>query len=174
MLEVGSYRGGSAAFLARARDAVGSNAALHVVDTFAGHPEAAVGSRDGEAHVPGHFGDTSFEEVRDYLSPFTGLELHRGSFAEVREALDGERFAFAHIDTDLYGPTIGVLDHLVTRMPAGGTIVVDDWASKKCPGVRAATDEFLAGRDDFVALSPMTEQLVLIRAATGADSVDAP
>lgn len=164
VIEVGSYRGGSAAMLARALRAAGGTGGVHAVDTFAGHPEGAVGERDGDVHTTGHFDDTSYEAVSAYLAPL-GVTVHRGAFADVAPHLPDTAWALAHIDTDLFGPTLDCLRTLTARMPVGGVVVVDDYDAPKCPGVREAVEAFLAERDGFQLWQPLTEQAVLVRVA---------
>ena len=167
--EVGSYRGGSASFLADAlRRASGAEPAFDVVDTFEGHaPGTYTEGQDRAEHRPerGEFRDTSYEDVKRYLSGFAGLEVHQGAFHTVEPRLVDHRYGLAHVDVDLYEPTVQCLRFFADRMPASGVIVVDDYGAPKCPGIREATDEFLAGGQPFFPLHPLTEQLVLVKTA---------
>ena len=162
--EIGSYRGGSAHFIAGAFKALtGSEVPLHVFDTFEGHPAAAITEPDN-FHEPGQFGDTSFEAVREYLSPFARIVFHRGDVLESLPGLPDAEFRLVHIDTDLYLPTKACLEYFEPRLSPGGVIVLDDYASKKCQGVRAAVVEYLGGMDGaFQVWDLRTEQLVLVK-----------
>ena len=163
-LEAGSFRGGSASFLAHAFvEHVGREVPLDVVDTFDGHPEESLSEHDEGRQVPGHFARTSFEEVSTYLSDFSLTRVHRGSFSAVAPSLDHPRYGLVHLDMDLYRPTIEALRFSAERLAAGGVIVLDDYGAKKCPGIGKATEEFLAEHDEFQAWHPLTEQLVLLR-----------
>jgi O-methyltransferase len=163
--EVGSYRGGSARFLAEAfRAALGKHVELHVIDTFTGHPEAALSDFDAPVHIPGLFGDTSVDEVRAYLAGEPGAHVHVGAIADVCPELPDVTYGFAHLDVDLYQPMLTALRFFGPRLPVGGVLVLDDYDARKCPGVRAAAELYLsetAAR--FHSLSPHTEQLVLSR-----------
>jgi O-methyltransferase len=163
--EVGAYRGGSAAFIARAfADLAGRVPAIDVVDTFEGHPAEKLTAEDSEVHRPGLFGRTSFEEVRDYLSRHPEVRVHKGEFSAVAGELTEAHYGFAHIDVDLYEPTLDCLRFFSARMPQGGAIVVDDYEARKCPGIKRAAEEFLAETDaGFQAWNPLTEQLVLVK-----------
>jgi O-methyltransferase len=57
------------------------------------------------------------------------------------------KYAFAHIDVDLYEPTKASLDFFYDRMPEGSIIVVDDYGSSTFPGCKIAVDEFRRERD---------------------------
>lgn len=67
------------------------------------------------------------------------------------------------IDTDLYQPTIDCLDYFGPRLTSGGVVIIDDCASKKCPGVPRAVVEYLARTAAFHAWDMRTEQLMLLK-----------
>jgi O-methyltransferase len=164
MLEAGSYRGGSAWFLAHAvRDRLGHELPLEAIDTFEGHPKQAISARDHAYHEAGRFGDASYERVKSYLSEFSLATVHKGEFSAVAPTLVHERYGLGHLDMDLHRPTQEALAFCAARMPAGGVIVVDDYGSPKCPGIRQAVEEFLAAQPAFQAWHPHTEQIVLVR-----------
>jgi hypothetical protein len=166
MLEAGSYRGGSAWFLAQAaRERLGHELPLDAVDTFEGHPPDAITEGDHEYHGAGRFGEADFDRVRDYLSEFALVTVHKGEFAAVAPTLTHERYGLAHLDMDLYQPTREALAFCASRMPAGAVVVVDDYGSPKCPGIRQAVAEFLAAEPGFQRWHPHTEQAVLVRVA---------
>jgi O-methyltransferase len=161
--EVGSYRGGSAWFIASAFKAqLDEDVPLHVFDTFAGHPAAAISGQD-TFHEPGNFSDTSYEAVRDYLSPFPHVVLHPGDILESLPGLADAVYRLVHLDTDLYLPTRACLEYFEPRLSRGGVIVLDDYASKRCEGVRSAVVEYLEGKDIFQAWDMRTEQLMLVK-----------
>jgi O-methyltransferase len=77
--------------------------------------------------------------------------------------LEESPYRLVHIDTDLYQPTIVCLDYFGQRISPGGVIVIDDYASKKCPGVPKAVSEYLARTDQFQSWDMRTEQLMLVK-----------
>ena len=161
--EIGAYRGGSAYFIANALLAVtGSEVPVHVFDTFEGHPAAAISEQD-PFHTPGMFDSTSYDGVKAFLSPFTQTKLYKGDVLGILPGLPETRYRLVHIDTDLYLPTKACLDYFWPRLSSGGVVVLDDFASRRCPGVRAALAEFLEGRSDFQAWDLRTEQLLLTK-----------
>jgi O-methyltransferase len=166
ILEAGSYRGGSAWFLARAaRERLGRELPLDAIDTFEGHPGQSISGRDHEYHNAGRFGETSYERVQEYLSEFELASVHKGEFSAVAPSLDREQYGLAHLDMDLYRPTRDALDFCARHLAPGGVIVVDDYGSPKCPGVGQAVDEFVDAEPDFQRWHPHTEQAVLVRVA---------
>ena len=161
--EIGSYRGGSAYFIADAfRTVMQAEAEIHIFDTFEGHPASAI-TGDDPFHTPGRFGDTSYEDVSEYLSGFSRLELHKGDILESLPQLAERQYRLVHIDTDLYQPTLACLSYFGRRLLRGGIVILDDYASSKCPGVPKAVGEYLDGTDDFHVWDMRTEQLVLVR-----------
>lgn len=164
VLEAGSYRGGSAWFLARAvRERLGHELPLEAIDTFEGHPQEAIGAQDHAYHGAGRFGDASYEKVREYLSAFPLATVHKGEFSAVAPTLGHAWYGLAHLDMDLYRPTQEALAFCAPRMPAGAVIVVDDYGSPKCPGIQQAVEEFLGTEPGFQRWHPHTEQAVLVR-----------
>jgi O-methyltransferase len=161
--EVGSYRGGSAYFIASAlKSFAGEDVPLHVFDTFAGHPAAAISESDNY-HQPGQFGDNDYDEVREYLSPFPQVTFHRGDVLESLKTLEDATYRLVHLDTDLYLPTKVCLEYFEPRLSSGGIIMLDDYASKRCEGVRSAVVEYLDTTDVFQVWDLRTEQLLLVK-----------
>lgn len=163
--EVGAFRGGSAFFIATTfRMALGADVTMHVIDTFEGHPEPAISEHD-VFQAPGQFSRTSYDEVRQLLAPFPQLTVHKSDVIPLLPQLEDARYRLVHIDTDLYQPTIDCLEYFGARMSPGGVIVVDDYSSKKCPGVPKATSEYLERTDLFQVWDLRSEQLVLVKRA---------
>ncbi len=160
--EIGAYRGGSAYFIASAWIAsTGAEVPFHVFDTFEGHPAAAITDQD-PFHTAGQFNGTSYDDVKAYLSPYSRLQIHPGDVLTVLPGLVETTYRLVHLDTDLYAPTKACLEYFGARMVPGGVFVLDDYASAKCPGVRAALAEFMAQTDAYQAWDMRTEQLMLV------------
>lgn len=162
-LEIGAFRGGSARFIAGSlRAFAGEERELHVVDTFAGHHPDDTSPTEPD-HEPGQFGETSYEDVRDYLADFGSVRVHRARFPENAEAYVPAQVGLVHLDVDLYAPTAAALALLADRTVPGTIIVVDDFAAAKTPGVSKAVDEFLAAGCPFQIWDVDTKQAVLVR-----------
>lgn len=162
LAEIGVYRGGGSYFIASVAEQVfGIPLRMHSIDTFEGHPED-IGAED-DTHWPGKFGDTSFEEVKKYLSAFPNLTVHKGRFEDRCAELAHERFCFVHVDVDIYAPTRACLEFFSERLLVGGVIVADDYGFTTCEGCKQAVDEFTAGRNNFLKFHLETGQSLLIR-----------
>jgi O-methyltransferase len=135
--ECGVYCGSTLRMLAKAAP----DRRFFGFDTFTGLP-AAMWS-EGEVHQPGDFADTSLNAVQQYVAQCPNVRLVRGEFpaSTSRVPLDGETFAFVHLDFDFYESTRAALDWLLPRMSPGGVIVFDDYEWHRCPGVKRAIDE---------------------------------
>lgn len=161
--EIGTYRGGSAYFIASTFVAVtGAEVPFHVFDTFEGHPEQAISEHD-TFHKAGQFGGTSYDDVRAYLATCASIQIHRGDVVTSLPHLGESKYRLVHIDTDLYRPTIACLEYFGPRLSPGGVFVLDDYASGKCPGVRTAAVEYLERTDAFQVWDMRTEQLMLVK-----------
>ena len=96
--EFGSYRGGSAIFMAIVAQELCPGTKVYAFDSFAGMPETDA-RRD--AHKAGDFGEASEEEIRAFAerSGVGNLELVRGMFSEfdpASAAVDRSAAAVAH------------------------------------------------------------------------------
>jgi hypothetical protein len=163
--EVGSYRGGSAFFLAKALQLLaGEEAPVHIFDTFEGHPNKISPEFDSYYNrTPGKFADTDYDSVKAYLGEFNLLEIHKGEFSETIKTLPEMRFSLVHSDVDIYQSTSDCLDYFGPRVASGGMIIVDDYGVPTCPGVNRAVTEYLRSTGAFYALHPLTEQLILLK-----------
>jgi len=164
-VEVGSYKGGSAYFLASAaRYFLGAEPEGYVFDTFEGHPPRMDEQHDPHhKHGAGNFLDTSYEDVKRYLAPFPQVQIHKGDFLINAPTLPRLRPGLVHLDVDTYTTTAGGLAYFAPNLPAGGVIVVDDFGSPTCPGVDKAVSEFLAARPGFHLWQCRTKQAILVR-----------
>lgn len=158
--EVGTYRGGSAKFLALALRHWGGSPPLHAFDTFEGHPDVLVPSLDGP-HTAGLFSDTDYAAVRAYLSDFPNVELHQGAFQETCGAVAGETFSLVHVDVDIYESTVACLDFFWPRLCEDGVIVIDDYGFTTCRGLKQVVDRFVEGVPECRAWYMHTGQCVL-------------
>lgn len=163
-VEIGAYRGGSAHFIARALERFeATDRRLHVVDTFEGHPDFVTDS-DLRWHPPGHFGDTSYDDVKSYLGCFKHVIVHKGAFEDVHDTIPEGQFCCAHIDVDTYISTKNCLEFFDAHMSSGGIVVLDDFGASKCAGVKQAADEFITSRwERYRIVRLHTEQAMLVR-----------
>lgn len=164
IVEIGVFKGGTSAFLARATAALDMfDATVHSFDTFEGHDRIDVDEVRDHTHKPGDFRETSFESVRAFLQTYSNVTVYQGRFEDRCTLLGEQPIGLVHLDVDLYAPTLHALEFGDSRMVAGGAFVVDDYEVKSCPGVKSAVDDFLARHPGYYAIHPMTEQCVLVK-----------
>src|SRR5262245_26929063 len=161
--EVGVYRGGSAWFVAEALRRSGRDLPFYVCDTFQGHVE--VDDRVDGVHRPGvQFTRVKAEKVAKYLREFPFIRLQVGDIRETAVAFAGESaFGLVHLDVDVYPITRFCLDFFGPRMVPGGMMVMDDYGTTTCEGVKRAVDEFTASNPGFRVMHLLTGQAVVTR-----------
>jgi predicted O-methyltransferase YrrM len=160
--EVGTYRGGSAKFLARALGWHDAVRPLYVCDTFEGHADVDP-KLDGKHRVHEQFSDVDAAEVADYLSEFPFVHVLAGDIRETSASLADQTFGLLHLDVDVYSTTAFCLEFFAARTRPGSTVVLDDYGFKTCKGVREAVDAFVSARSEFRCWRLLTGQAVLTR-----------
>lgn len=160
-LEAGAYRGGAARLLRHVAESPRTAAVLHVFDTFTGMP-----SPDPrlDRHREADFRDTSLDAVSQFVGG-DRVEYHPGLIPDTFRGLEDKRFAFAHIDVDLYKSVRDCCAFVYPRTPARGIMLFDDYGLPSCPGARAAVDEFFADKPEF-PLVLRTGQAIVIKTGT--------
>jgi O-methyltransferase len=163
IVEVGTYWGGSAWFIAESLRRVDRENTFFVFDTFEGHLVVDE-SVDGEHRVSEGFSDVSYEKVKSYLSVFSNLVLTKGDFLKTSSLLDDVKsFTLVHIDVDVYPVTKYCLEFFKDRMITGGVIIVDDYGVNTCRGVQKAVDEFISANNNLKLIHLLTGQAVILR-----------
>lgn len=112
-------------------------------DTF----EGIKGAGENDLHTDG---DYNGGEVFDYIS---GAYIFQGMVPESLGCCSCEEIAFAHIDMDVYEPTVHALRWCWERLVKGGVIVLDDYGNITTPGIRKAVDEFKYGAKFYLPTS---------------------
>jgi hypothetical protein len=169
LAEVGVYRGGSSYFIAAVSRALNlSQATLHSFDTFEGHAAQDLKKGVDNYHVAEDakkkkFQSTQFEAVQEYLAGFDNVFVYKGRFQDNCSQIAARTFHFAHLDVDIYEPTAFALDFFDERLVAGGIVVVDDYGSETCEGIRQAVDEFTARKPNYFSFHLLTGQHVLVK-----------
>jgi len=148
--ECGVFNGGSSHLICRAR-LDRPDSLHHAFDSFEGlsEPDApdlpsdptAFRWRKNDLSVP-------LEVVRANLARFPNVRYHRGWIPERFHEVEDRRFAFVHVDVDLFQPTLDSIAFFYPRLEAGGVLLCDDYGFTTCPGSRRAFDEFLADKPE--------------------------
>lgn len=148
LIEIGVWRGGTGALIARRAAACGIPETVYLCDTFAGVVKA--GGRDS-LYRGGEHADTNRGIVEDLLRNRLGLgnaEILEGVFPdETGRRVEHLAFRFCHIDVDVYQSARDIIGWIWERMVPGGILVYDDYGSYNCGGVTAHVEEQRACRD---------------------------
>ncbi|MBU8912649.1 MAG: TylF/MycF family methyltransferase [Spirochaetales bacterium] len=182
VLEVGSWRGGSGAVLARAAGdcravRVPPGAAeteppagelkptrVYLADTFAGVVKA--GKHDSY-YRGGEHANTSPEHVRSLLDrlDLPSVELLVGIFPDdTASRIETERFALCHIDVDVYQSAWDTFWWVWPRLAPGGIAVFDDYGFYGCEGVTACVEEIMAELPGVPVIPNLSGQAVVVKA----------
>jgi len=143
--ECGVFRGASSYLICAANAARSTPRMHHMFDSFDGLSEP--GSADG-----GHWRRRdlryALDKVEANLSQFSAVQFHPGWIPERFRDVEDRRFAFVHIDVDLYQPTLDSARFFYPRLLPGGIMLCDDYAFASCPGATRAIEEFLADKPE--------------------------
>jgi O-methyltransferase len=164
VIEIGSYLGGSARFISEALQANGATPRFYVCDTFAGHAQTDA-TIDTSHHGSGKFEDVSAEATAAYLEGYPALELVVGDIVQTSRQLPEKSFGLVHLDVDVYPTTDYCLRFFAPRLAENAVMVIDDYGTITCPGVKRAADEFVAEFPQFRLWHLLTGQAILTRIA---------
>lgn len=150
ILEVGVWRGGTGALLARRAKDLGIGGMVLLCDTFSGVVKA--GSEDS-VYRGGEHADASRPAVEALVSRMglDNVRILEGVFPEDTGHLAGDAaFRFCHIDVDVYQSAADVVDWVWDRLVPGGMIVFDDYGFKVCDGITKYVEAQMMSRDRLV------------------------
>jgi O-methyltransferase len=93
--------------------------------------------------------------VLSNLQPFArSLHFHKGWIPERFADVANSRFAFVHVDVDLYEPTRDSVAFFYHRLSPGAVFLCDDYGFTSCPGATMAIDQFLADKPEKMLALP--------------------
>jgi hypothetical protein len=123
----------------------GGGRPLHLFDTWAGFPDRALQGQ--QYYDSSAFRDVSVDAVREFLAPFPNVEIRQGPIPDTFAPLEDRRFAFAHIDVDVYASAMDCCRFFHPRMVKGGVMLFDDYGFPAYRDAeKRAVDEFFAGK----------------------------
>jgi O-methyltransferase len=170
ILEVGVWRGGTGALMARKAALDGSGDPAYLCDTFEGVVKA--GAQD-TLYKGGEHADTSPNVVEDLVQKLDlkNVRILKGIFPdETAHLIDpGVRFRLCHIDVDVYSSARDVMAWIWDRMVPGGIVVYDDYGYGQCPGITKFVNEQVDESDRLV-LHNLNGHAIVIK--TSAESLN--
>jgi predicted O-methyltransferase YrrM len=148
IIEFGSYRGGSALFMAVILAEMYPKAKVYALDTFEGMPET---DHSKDLHNAGDFRDTSMDAIHAAIGRLglKNLELVKGLVEDT--AIDTYKavgsFGLAHLDLDIYPALKYSQDSVWPYMTKGGYLIYDDATFSSCIGATQAAEELIIERN---------------------------
>lgn len=128
----------------------------HLFDSFEGMSPPTTADHPGPGVRLWQAGDmtATLECVLANLDHDESVVAHAGWIPACFADAADRRFAFVHVDVDLYEPTREALAFFVPRLIAGGILLLDDDGFLTCPGARKAVDEFVQSTGHRVVRLP--------------------
>lgn len=153
VMEFGSFRGGSAVFMATVLKALGRRGRVYALDTYQGMPPT---DPLMDLHGEGDFKDCDFEGFLSFIER-DDLKDHivvvKGRFDQTLPGLLAARpqVALAHCDCDVYEGVKYVCRMSPQFMRPGGFVVFDDPLHGSCLGAFTAVEEEYVRRQGLLA-----------------------
>lgn len=149
-IEIGVWRGGSAAIIGKKLSLLKSNAIFYLADTFTGVKKS---SEKDKFYFDNEHADTSLEAVKEIMKDkFTKYKILTGIFPDEtsHHIEDQIKFGFCHIDVDVYKSAREIVEWIWSRMIVGGVIIFDDYGFHSCNGVTTCVNEYKNETDRII------------------------
>ena len=148
IVEYGSYRGGSAIFMAYVAQKLYPGMKVFALDSFEGMPQT---DKNVDAHNAGDFSDTDVDKLQERVDELKldNMLLVKGFFENTNDGVMAQagKISLAHIDCDI-APAVKY-SYLGVRpfMVDGGYLVFDDATVSSCIGATEVVEDLLIRRD---------------------------
>jgi O-methyltransferase len=162
-LEAGVHNGGSARLLLNVLQSQQSASQLWLLDTFKGYSCPSL-SRDGSHAKEGDCRGLPRHYVEQLLNDGANqTHFIEGAIPGTLPQVSARDLTFAHIDVNLYEPTLAVTEFCLERLTSGGIIVFDDYGWPATYGARTAIDEACRKFSQTVISVPESTQAFLVK-----------
>ena len=157
--ECGVYKGGTALMLARTLKGK-ADKKLYLFDSFRGLPK--VDEHRDQWFSERDFSVESVQGIRNVLAEFDSIvDIRQGWIPETFQGLESNRYAFVHLDVDLYRSNLDCCNYFYSRVTAGGVMLFDEYGFAGARGEKDAVDEFFADKAECPITLPTGQALVL-------------
>jgi O-methyltransferase len=132
VLEVGVWKGGTAAIIGRAAAGIGK---AYFADTF----EGVVKTGEFDTYYKG--GEHAYKEVSEVEqllneNGVNNCRVLKGIFPDdFSDEFKNSLFRFCHIDVDVYQSGLEIFNYIWPKLIVGGVIVFDDYGFLGCEGI---------------------------------------
>jgi predicted O-methyltransferase YrrM len=148
IVEYGSYRGGSAIFMAYVAQKLYPGTKVFGLDSFEGMPQT---DKNVDAHNAGDFSDVDFIKLQKHVEALKldNLFLVKGFFEDTNDSVmeKAGNIRLAHIDCDISPAVKFSYEGVRPFMVKGGYIVFDDATVSSCIGATEVVEDLLIRRD---------------------------
>jgi len=152
LIEIGVWRGGSGALIAKKALLCGIKENVYLCDTFEGIVKTD--KTKDSLYQNGAHSDTSVKIVEKLVYDKMKLEnikILKGIFPEeTKHMLQDNKFRFCHIDVDVYQSSRDIVDWIWDKISAGGIIVYDDYANELTVGMKKIVEEERKRKDCII------------------------
>lgn len=165
IFEAGVASGGSARLLLDWHLRHQIRRSMWLLDTFEGYQK--IDPRKDGAHVRiDQCRGSSKEQVQRLLdNPAVPVNLVQGLIPATLAQVKADKLAFAHIDVNLYEPTLAATQFCLQRLVPGAIMLFDDYCWPATYGARKAIDEACNKAGRTVICVPESTQAFLIEPA---------
>jgi O-methyltransferase len=161
LIEVGVWRGGTGALIAKKAMLCGIAEPVYLCDTFTGVVKA---SFHDPVYRGGEHADASQNAVETLIKALdlSNAVILQGVFPEeTSEHIRDKKIRFCHVDVDVYQSAKDIVEWTWQRLVVGGIVVFDDYGSPACEGIRAYVDELRGCRDRLVIINSNGHAIVV-------------
>ncbi len=152
-VEVGVCNGASSEIICKGK----GNKHLYLFDTFNGLPKPS----KIELGLSEKMFSGKYKYVNQRLSKYRNVHIYKGVFPKTSEPIKNKKFAFVHLDVDLYQSTKDCIEFFYKRMLSGGIILSHDYHSPFTPGVKKAFDEFFSNKPEEIIGLPRNQCMMI-------------
>ncbi len=150
IVEIGVWRGGTGALIAKQAKNYGILDQVYLCDTFSGVVKA--GPKDSN-YKGGEHSDTTRQVVEELIRQMRldNVQILEGIFPDqTGHLVEHLQFRFCHIDVDVYQSAKDIVEWIWDRMVHGGIVVYDDYGFMGCDGVTKYVEEQMPFKDRIV------------------------
>lgn len=148
IVEYGSYRGGSAIFMAYVAQKLYPGMKVYALDSFEGMPPT---DKNVDAHNAGDFSDTDVNKLQERIDELKldNMVLVKGFFEDTNDGVMAQagKISLAHIDCDIAPAVKYSYEGVRPFMVDGGYLVFDDATVSSCIGATEVVEDLLIRRD---------------------------
>jgi O-methyltransferase len=146
IIEIGVYKGGSGALMAKQALNCDIKDKVYLCDTFMGVVKA---SEKDSTYKNGTWA-VSIDFVTDLISKMklSNVEILSGIFPDqTGHIVENKKFRLCYIDVDTYQSTKDIFEWIWSKIVIGGIVIFDDYGAWECDGIASYVNEIILDKD---------------------------